>query len=114
MEPAVEVATRLDYRISGTFDEVVVEEMTRAKKKIKVEYASEKPLDEEPSGEATDNQPNESLQPVPKLPVSDQKIESEPESQEKVVPETSKHERNDEEVDVKPKEKEPDPDPLEV
>ncbi|MEP1740321.1 MAG: AsmA-like C-terminal region-containing protein [Kangiellaceae bacterium] len=114
MEPAVEVATRLDYRISGTFDEVVVEEMTRAKKKIKVEYASEKPLDEEPSGEATDNQPNESLQPVPKLPVSDQKIESEPESQEKVVPETSKPETNDEEVDVKSKEKEPDPDPLEV
>ncbi len=41
MEPAVEVATRLDYRISGTFEQVEVEEMKRAKKKIKVEYASE-------------------------------------------------------------------------
>ncbi len=51
---------------------------------------------------------------MPKLPVSDQKIESEPEIQEKVVPETSKPETNDEEVDVKSKEKEPDPDPLEV
>jgi len=41
MEPAVEVATRLDYQISGTFDEVKVEEVKRSKKKIKVEYSSE-------------------------------------------------------------------------
>jgi uncharacterized protein (TIGR02099 family) len=41
MEPAVEVATRIDYRIYGTFDDVIVKKLKTAKKKIKVEYESE-------------------------------------------------------------------------
>lgn len=41
MEPAVEVATQLDYQITGTFDDVLVEEIKRSKKKVIVEYTSE-------------------------------------------------------------------------
>lgn len=61
MEPAVEVATRLDYRISGTFDDVIVEEMTRAKKKIKVEYASEKSPGQEQSKTESDTRSNDPI-----------------------------------------------------
>lgn len=41
MEPAVEVATRIDYRIHGSFDDVKVDEVETSKKKIKIEYESE-------------------------------------------------------------------------
>jgi len=41
MEPAVEVATQIDYRIHGTFDEVTVDQISSSKKKIKIEYETE-------------------------------------------------------------------------
>lgn len=41
MEPAVEVATRIDYRIHGSFDEVKVDTIKTSKEKVKVEYQSE-------------------------------------------------------------------------
>ena len=67
IEPAVEVATRIDYRIHGNYDDVKVDKLNTAKKKIKVEYESEV----KPEGE-------ESLQPTEK---SEQKPESEVKSQ---------------------------------
>ena len=41
MEPAVEVATQIDYRIHGGFDDIQVEEIKTSKKKVKVEYDSD-------------------------------------------------------------------------
>lgn len=41
MEPAVEVATRIDYRIHGSFEDVKVDTIKTSKEKVKVEYQSE-------------------------------------------------------------------------
>ena len=41
MEPAVEVATQIDYRIYGSFDDVKVDEIKKSKQKIKVEYEAD-------------------------------------------------------------------------
>jgi len=41
MEPAVEVATQIDYRIHGSFDEIKVDEIKKSKQKIKVEYEAD-------------------------------------------------------------------------
>ncbi len=41
MEPAVEVATRIVYRIHGSFDDVKVDTINTSKEKVKVEYQSE-------------------------------------------------------------------------
>jgi len=68
MEPAVEVATRIDYRIHGNYDDVKVDKLNTAKQKIKVEYESEV----KPEGK-------ESLEPTEK---SEQKPESEVKPQE--------------------------------
>ncbi|MCF6193130.1 MAG: hypothetical protein L3J46_02220 [Kangiellaceae bacterium] len=46
MEPAVEVATQIDYRIHGTFDEVAVDQISSSKRKIKVEYETEAPTED--------------------------------------------------------------------
>jgi uncharacterized protein YhdP len=43
MEPAVEVATRIDYRIHGSFEDVKVDEIKTSRKKIKIEYEAEEP-----------------------------------------------------------------------
>jgi len=41
MEPAVEVATQIDYRIHGSFDDVKVDEIKKSKQKIKVKYEAD-------------------------------------------------------------------------
>ncbi len=41
MQPAVEVATRIDYRIHGSFDEVQVDQLNTSKKKIPLEQDTE-------------------------------------------------------------------------
>ena len=46
MEPAVEVATQIDYRIHGNFDAVKVDEIKKSRQKIKVEYEDDAVLEE--------------------------------------------------------------------
>ncbi len=52
MEPAVEVATRIDYRIHGNFDDVKVDTIKTSKEKVKVEYESEIKTESESKSEA--------------------------------------------------------------
>ncbi len=68
MEPAVEVATRIDYRIHGSFDEVKVDAIETSRKKIKVEYEEPEP---EPENEVVEDAEKE------QEPVEDTKVGTE-------------------------------------
>ncbi len=46
MEPAIEVATQINYRVHGSFDDVKVEEINTSKKKFKVEYEAEEKMED--------------------------------------------------------------------
>ena len=58
MEPAVEVATRIDYRIHGTFDEVKVDQVKTKKEKVVVEYESESESESESELELINDKSN--------------------------------------------------------
>jgi len=66
MEPAIEVATRIDYRIHGNYDKVIVDKLKMSKKKIKVEYESEVLPEEKPETDPNTKEKQPSVEPIDK------------------------------------------------